>query len=193
MPLTSSQLQQLKRTNISVHGEKTQERVERLWKVASADQKQAVLELAGVIAATVYRIYRTGSISAKLAVPLAQVLNVSPFYLTGEADEPGECSITALRELLLKHGYKKLVAEANLKRPYKRQQLPAEEAPAVPEPVVEVEPEATALLAPLLPPNSEALTEDDFNLLLHALNIQAKAGIASAKDKLNQIMLILLT
>jgi len=185
-------IQQLKQSNISVDGDKTKERVEKLWKAAAAEQKDAVLELAGVIAATVYRIYRTGSISAKMAVPLAQTLNVNPFYLTGEEDEPIEFSDDALRKLLLKHGYQKIVAEANLKRPYKRQQPPTEEAPTVPQTIVEVEPEATALLSPQLPPNSDSLVSDDLRLLLDALNIRAKAGITEAKEKLAQIKSLLL-
>ena len=130
--------------------------------------------------------------SAKLAVPLAQPLNVDPFFLTGEVDEPGECTDALLRKLLLKHGYKKIVEEANLKRPYTRQQVPAEEAPTAQE-AVEVEPEAVTLLAPQLSPDSDALTLDDLNLLLEALSIQAKAGIATAKEKLVQLRSLLLT
>ena len=190
--LNASQVQQLKQSNISTDGDATRERVEKLWKAAAAEQKQAVLELADVVSATIYRVYKTGSLSAKLAVPLAQVLNINPFYLTGEADKPGECSEVALRELLLKHGYKKIVAEANLKRPYTKQQQQTEEPPAA-SAEVEIEPEVVVALAPQLPPNSDALTGDDLHLLLNALNIQAKAGIASAKDKLNHIKLILLT
>jgi len=185
-------IQQLKQSNISVDGDKTKEHVEKLWKAATAEQKEAILEQAGVIAATIYRVYRTGSISAKLAVPLAQVLNVDPFYLIGQEDEPGEFSDEALRKLLLKHGYKKIIEEANLKRPYKRQPTPTEDALAATEAIVEVEDEAVALLTPQLPPNSDALTDDDLNLLLNALTIQAKAGIATAKEKLAQIKLLLL-
>ena len=189
--LSAELIQKLKQTNISENGDKTKERVERLWKAASAEQKKEVLELADVITATVYRIYRTGSISAKLAVPLAQVLNLDPFYFAGEVDEPGECSDAALRKLLLQHGYSKIVEEANLKRPYTRQQPAAAAAPDN----IEVEPEAEALLAPppQLPPNSDTLVEADYQLLFQALYIQNKAGIPSAKDKLAQIHLMLLS
>ena len=180
--LEANHIQQLKQTNISVDGGKTKGRVEKLWKSATAEQKKTVLELADVIAATIYRVFRTGSISAKLAVPLAQALNRDPFYLTGEADEPGECTDALLRKLLLKHNYKNIVAEANLKRPYERRYEPAEEA----------ESEVSLPLTPPLPPDSGALTADDLHLLLHALTIQAKAGIAAAKEKLAQIKLLLL-
>ena len=198
--LSAEFIQKLKQSNISVNKDKTKDRVERLWKSATADQKQAVLELAGVITATVYRIYRTGSISAKLAVPLAQALNVSPLYLTGEVDEPGECSVTALRKLLLKHGYKKLVEKANLKRPYQRKETTADIKPTAPADSaesVEIESEAAMLLAQpqvqSLPPNSETLVEADYQVLFHSLCIQNKAGISTAREKLEQIHLILLS
>ena len=183
---------QLKQSNISADGDKTKERVEKLWKAAAAEQKEAVLAQADVVAATIYRVYRTGCISAKLAVPLAQTLNVNPFYLTGQDDDPGEYSDSQLRKLLMNHGYELIVKAANLKRPYERKQPPAEETPAITETVVEVEPEATALLLPQLPPNSDSLDPDDLRLLLDALNIRAKAGISEAKEKLAQIRVLLL-
>jgi len=195
--LNSEQIQKLKQTNISVDGDKTRERVESLWKGASNARKQEILETADVVAATFYRVYRTGSVSAKLTVPLAQVLNVNPFYITGELDEPGEFSDNDLRRLLLKHGYRAILAEANLKRPYTRQakeEEPAAEAEAAPEeaaPVVEAEAEAAPAVE--MPPDSEKITEDDMVILLRGLAIQGKAGIPAAKDKFASLKALLLT
>ena len=45
------------------------------------------MALADVALSTVQRAYKTGSLSAKLAVTLAQVLKADPFYLTAETDE----------------------------------------------------------------------------------------------------------
>jgi hypothetical protein len=109
--LTSENIQSLKQTNISTDGAKTKERTEALWKAAKPAQKQDIRELAGVVAASVYRVYNTGSISAKLAIAFAQVLNISPFYLAGEADEPGAFAEADLLRLLEQHGYKKLLAD----------------------------------------------------------------------------------
>ena len=200
MPLTATQLQQLKRTNISVDSEKTRQRAEQLWKAQKIKRKQAVLALADSTSQTVYRIYNQGGISIKMSLALAQELNVSPHYLTGAVDVPGEFTDEAMRELLRKHGYKALLAELQPaekeKSSYKKREKPAdaEEALAASEVTLESQPEAPLLApVPALPPNSEALTEDDFKLLFHALNIQAKAGIASTKEKFAQIRLVLLT
>jgi len=205
--LTAENIQSLKQTNISVDGEKTKERVEALWKAAKGAEKQAIRELANVVAATVYRIYNTGSISAKLAIAFAQVLNVSPFYLTGEADEPGAFSEADLLRLLEQQGYKKLLAEITPpaeeaekpKRKYTRRQKPeAEEASAVEEhvpmtdeEVAEAVEEALAAMPPAEPVN--ILPEEDLQALLHALVIRANATAAGAAGKLAQVQEILLS
>jgi len=191
--LGPAQIEQLKRTNISVDGPKTQERVEALWKAASAEKKQAILDLAGVIAATVYRAYRTGSISIKLAISIAQTLNINPSYLTGEVDGPGEFSDGLLRELLLKHKYNRIVAEAGLKRSYKRHETAEEPADAPTETEV-AEPEAkeASQPAPQAPVSAE-LTIEEIYVLLQRVMIKSKAGIPTAKDQLEQVKLILLS
>jgi hypothetical protein len=43
-----------------------------------------------------------------------------------------------------------------------------------------------------LPPCSDTLTAEDFQNLIFALYVQAKAGIASSKEKLEQIKRIML-
>ena len=191
--LTTAQLQQLKRINISIDGPKTQERVEALWKTAPTEQKQAILDLASVIAATVYRAYRTGSISIKLVISFAQTLMINPFYLTGEVDEPGEFSDGSLRELLLKYKYNKIVAEAGLKRSYKRNEIVdiAADAPKETE-VAEPEAEEASQPAPQAPVSAE-LTIEEIYVLLQRVMIKSKAGIPTAKDQLEQVKQILLS
>ena len=198
--LDAKHIQQLKQSDISKNAEKTKERVGRIWKAATAEQKSTVLELAGVISATVYRIYRTGSISAKLTVSLAQVFNLSPLYFTGATDNLGECSDTTLRKLLLELGYKKLVADANLKRAYHRKNPTADATPVAPileSDGVDINPEATTLLfvqqTQQVPPDCGALVETDYQVLFQALHIQLKAGIPTAREKLAQIYAILLS
>ncbi len=108
---TQAIIQKLKQNNISTDTEKTKQRANDVWKAASRESQNAILSLAGVARTTVQRAYKTGSISAKLVVPMAQELNISPLYLTGEADEPGECSEALLKELLQDHKYDKLLEE----------------------------------------------------------------------------------
>jgi len=196
--LNTSQLQQLKRTNISKDTEKTKQRVTELWQGLKIKQKQAIRALADITAQPIYRTQETGTISARLTLALAQTLGVSPLYITGEVDEPGECTDVAIRDLLLKHGYRTLVAEIELpeekpaKRKYTRRAqpevvdmesiedvAPAEEIPAAPE--------------VQLPPGSDTLTAEDLQQLVFALYVQAKAGITASKEKLDQIKLIILS
>ena len=108
----TSIIQKLKRTNISVDANKTKERMELTWKSASNADKRTVENLAGVKRQTLYRIYNTGAISAKLACAAAQTLGVNPYYLTGETDENDGCTDAVLIDFLRTKGYDDLLLEA---------------------------------------------------------------------------------
>ena len=116
-------------------------------------------------------------------IAISQVLNVSPFFITSESDERGAFSGEALRDLLLKHKYRELVASLELpekkNRPAKAEetatQSMAEEAPAAeetvkqkrkytrkPKPVAEeaaTKPEAEAEAVPEPEPQPEPVPE----------------------------------
>jgi len=109
--LSDTVIQKMKRTNISADPEKTKQRVEELWKGAAKDEKTAVEKLAGVERSTIARIYKRGSISAKLAVALSQTLNADPAYLAGESEVRGEYTGEALQSFLEKHNYAELLLE----------------------------------------------------------------------------------
>lgn len=197
-------IQKLKKSNVSRDGEKTKSRFQQLWKDASKDQKAKVLEDADIVRATIYRIYNTGAISAKIVVAASQAFNISPYYITGEADEPGEYSLDAAKAFLIGLGYEKLV----------RAQLP--EAPAkqkrsrAVKPVVENEPESvqeTEIAAeaedaadipcvcescePSEPEAAPSLEEEEIILLLRALAIRSKVN-PSAKKTLDGIIAALM-
>ena len=190
--ITLALIQQLKQSNISKDGPKTSGRVQEIWKAASAAQKQAVCDLSGSAKATVYRIFKTGGISAKLALALSQVLNLDPRYLTGEADDRGEYVEADVAKFLSRLGYDKLlseqekaarVAQREIARQKKEAPAPAaEEAPAAVE-------EKPALKEA---PANEIVTNADILVLLQALEIRAKAGIPEAKQLLGQIKILLL-
>jgi len=190
--ITLALIQQLKQSNISKDGPKTSARVQEIWKAASAAQKQAVCDLSGSAKATVYRIFKTGGISAKLALALSQVLNLDPRYLTGEADDRGEYVEADVAKFLSRLGYDKLlseqekaarVAQREIARQKKEAPAPAaEEAPAAVE-------EKPALKEA---PANEIVTNADILVLLQALEIRAKAGIPEAKQLLGQIKILLL-
>jgi hypothetical protein len=178
---TKEFIQKLKQSNISVDAEKTKQRVREVWKAASRAQQNAILAVAGVKRTTLQRAYTTGNISAKLAVPIAQTLNLSPHYLTGVVDEAGEYSDILLIELLRKHKYTKLLKEIAENAPVKRQhQKPESQTDAVSdEPVWE-----TAALA-------GDLTEEEIVILVKSLLLKARAGgkYASAADQLKVLLL----
>jgi hypothetical protein len=193
--ITLALIQQLKQSNISKDGPKTSARVQEIWKAASAAQKQAVCDLSGSAKATVYRIFKTGGVSAKLALALSQVLDLDPRYLTGEVDDSGAYVEADVAKFLSRLGYDKLlsdqekaarVAQRELARQKKEAAAPAavtEEAPAV----------VAAEEKPVLKeaPANEIVTNADILVLLQALEIRAKAGIPEAKQLLGQIKILL--
>jgi len=191
MPISADQLQQLKRTNISQDAEKTKQRVEELLRPAKIALKKEIRELAGITSQVFHNIYSNGNLSIKTVLAIAQTLNINPFYLTGEADEPGRCTDARIRELLLKHGYREFVASIELPEARQAKAIPTpEEAPVkVPDAQEAPEEEPLPQAAPALPSGSDTLTVEDLQQLIYALCIQAKAGIANAKEKLDQIKL----
>lgn len=104
-------LKPLKQSNISVDKEKTKQRARESFARASNKDKNAIQQLAGIGRHAIYRAYTTGSIGAKLAVAFAQIMDINPRYLTGESDEPGECSDEIVRGFLTAHGYENFFAE----------------------------------------------------------------------------------
>ena len=215
--LSASLIQQLKRVNISKDAEKTKQRFEELWKAASASDKSMIEEQAGVARNTLYRIYNTGSITPKIVVSTSQVLNVNPYYLTGEADETGETSDDVLREFLNGLGYQELLAKADkeqkVRKPRKKRE-PKALSPSIsettmynrtaeevldvnqsPESYGEVEnpePEVSCEIAASKPFFDE-FSEDDIILLLRSVKIRAKAGVADAAKQAEDLKKILLS
>jgi len=205
--ITTAQLKSLKQNDISADAEKTKARAEQLWKAQKNATKNDLVAFAGCSPATVHRIYKTGSIHIKLALAFGQVLNVNPYYLTGEADEPGEFTEALLLQILEQHGYKQLAEEiappapaaeevVKPKRKYTRKAMPVEEAAPVPEPEPEPqpepEPEPVADEEPA-PGADIDLPEEDLQALLHTLVILDRAGIAAAKEKLTRVKGILVS
>jgi len=183
-------IQQLKQSNISKDGTKTGKRVQELWKGATADSKAAVCELAGSAKATVYRIFKTGGISAKLAIALAQVLGVNPRYLTGEADEPGVYSEADAADFLSRLGYEKLLAEQE--KAVRRATREAARLKKEAEAAAAQEPDAEEKPVVKEAPVGEIVTNEDILILLQALEVRAKAGNPDARQLLGQIKILLL-
>jgi hypothetical protein len=195
---TEEIIRQLKQVNISTDAETTQTRLYGIWKKTPKDKRDKILSLAGVALATVQRAYKTGSISAKLAAPIAQVLNINPFFLTGESDAVGECTSELLGELLRKHGYKKLLAQyevsekARINREKREQKrLAAEQEAAEAEAEADETNDVPGEIA-IDEAAIEGLTEEDLLLLLKAILLRAKSGGKNAETA-KKIKLLLLS
>lgn len=208
----SAVIKQLKQTNISADAAKTKERVSALWKSASSADKKEVTKLADIATSTVYRVTSTGSLSAKIAYALAQVLRENPFYLTAETDERGDFSEDVLSDFLTAHGYSAVAREA--KRTRRRapagtrrgrgkaaqpKTAPEGESEAAGESDAEGEPEIEiieVLTAPEEETASETtaaeLTDADVLTLFHALKLKAVCAIPGAADALEKLYALLL-
>jgi len=202
--LDSEFIKQLKQTNISIDSEKTAQRVNELWKSAKNAQKRAVTELTGGGLAPIYRIYNTGHISAKLGLPLAQVLGVSPFYLSAETDDPGSFDEDTLREFLKTHGYDDLAQGLEpQKRPSASRTRRAKPIATEPEqadaeePKVELEPELEVFILEAedetpAPEFAVELDDSDILTLIHSLRLRAACGVTEAAAGLKKLYAILL-
>jgi len=190
--LTAEQIQgaKLKRTNVSVNAEATKQRAEELLRHAKIATKKAIRELADISPQVFHSIYSKGSISIRMVIAVSQTLNVNPFFLTGEADEPGEFSDEALRALLMKHKYRDLAASLGLSE--KRKRRAKLEEPAAVDAPAEVSIAAPPPAEPQLPPGNDTVDEADLHLLIRAVAIKAKAGIPAAKERMDQIKRLLL-
>lgn len=187
--LNTASVQQLKQSNISVDNAKTRERIKECYNTATRAQKHEIVSLSGQNRNSLYRAERTGTASAKLILPLAQVMNVSPFYLTGESDDKDRFSDAILLKFLKQYGYKRIISGLE-NPPAKRQRASsAQTEQKVPETVAEPEPELTDGITmtitfedtPALKAAAEALTCEEANQLLAALILRAKAGGSAAQ------------
>ena len=200
--ITESLIRQLKQVNVSKDAEKTKQRTSEAWKTASKDAQEAILALSGLARSSVQRAYKLGSISAKIVVAFAHVLNLDPFYLTGEADDRGVCSEELLRSFLSSRGYAKLLPEQIEVKPKRRRRakqkpaeqaepVPAQDTPVVAETVADTAADAAQQEEPAecvcAAPETEVIdaetqafidnaTEDEIILLVKSILLREKAG-----------------
>ena len=217
MMITEDLIRQLKQVNVSKDVEKTKQRASEAWKAASKDARETILTLTNLALSSIQRAYKSGSISAKIVVAFAQVLNLDPLYLTGEADEKGACSEELLRAFLSDHGYQKLLPEPEQAKPKRRRQskpkaseqtetvpapeaAPTTETSAAPEMSSAQSEESAEVLSEAQEPAPiceetqaflDSVTEDEIMLLVKTVLLRAKAGGKHA-EKAQQLKLFLL-
>jgi transcriptional regulator with XRE-family HTH domain len=203
--LNADQIRDLKRSNISADAEKTKVRTHDVFVGAKSVLKREILQLSGQSRSSIYRIFQTGGISAKVAVAIAQVLGINPRYLVGTADEIGTFSEELLIEFLGEYGYG-IVQQERPKRKYTRRAVQPEAAPEAENEDTDAEEEAAAEsdddvqgedpgLADVVEQTNAfiaALGEEKLQALLHALWIRAEANVPRAQTKLTRVGAILL-
>jgi len=101
-------IKEIKQNDVSKDKEKTKSRVKEIWMPLEKSKREEVFALSGITKFTVQRTYTNGNISAKLAVVMAQVLKIDPYYLTGDVDEQQVYSDDLLVQFLKDKGYGKL-------------------------------------------------------------------------------------
>jgi len=188
-------IKKLKQTNISEDTDKTKVRVHQLWKASTKAQKQAVEEAAGISRATIYRVYKTGSVSAKLVAPMAYNFNVDPNYLIGKSDTAGECTDEILNEFLKDLGYGKLLASEPIKAKKRKEKTFNTTTDTTTGTTKKAEKQESAELsfaaAPSIKP--EELTLADLHLLMQSLLLREKAGVEDAVNKAARLRALLLS
>lgn len=175
--LTAETIQSMGRKNVSANADLTMQRTKEVLKAAKRKQQSEIDALTGLKRVSVNRVYATGTITAKVAVAIGQVLNVNPFYLTGEVEERGAYTNDVLVSFLTTKGHPKL-AKAVVKK--------QKDAGTAAEPVNAADAPAKSETAPLFPAAFSKSTEmdaaaadlsvEDAQFLVAALYIRAKAG-----------------
>ncbi|MDR0273005.1 MAG: hypothetical protein LBI27_06780, partial [Clostridiales bacterium] len=112
----------LKKNNISENAEATMQRIKEVWAPLKKPVRDQILALADMKKVSVERAYKTGGASAKVIISIAQILDIDPLYLMGEAKEKGTFNNDRVIKLLQRLGYdvdnriigrrRKLAAEA---------------------------------------------------------------------------------
>ncbi len=173
--ITKEIISRLKRTDVSKDEEKTMFRVKNEFLPLRNKQKAEIIELTGLKRTSIYRVFREGSISAKIALAMAQCLNITPYYFTGETDEKDPLTDALAVSFLNEKGYK-VLAERLMNQITRTNKQPA---PAAPQP--------NALLtsaftnSPELSEAASYLREEDAVTLLRGLLIRGRVGGEAAQ------------
>ena len=218
--ITQTCIQQVKKfSNISVDAEKTKERFERLWKTSSPSAKNTLQELADVGRNTIYRVYETGVISARLLTAASQVTNVNPYYIIGETDEDNGSSDEIMTKFLHQHGYPNFKMESDIlterqrtsktkaKKGSKSEPTIKEDTPTIT--IVEEEPTMKitmkeningkadnipiSQIKPVIPSFLTDFDESKVILLIRGIIIRAEEGVPSAIKQVEELGKILLS
>ena len=182
----------LKRTGVSHNPELTLKRVNAAWDRASLGNQQEILSLASAPYYTMYRVRKTGAITAKVALAIAQVLNIDPYYIVGDTDINSGYSEETAEKFLTELGYGEAIQSYHQARPGTWTETEKADAPAVAAPTEEP---ATAAIIPELSTQAamQTLREEEMITLFRGLMIKAGLGKPQAVDAMIKITEMLLS
>ena len=194
-------IKKLKQSNISTTPKKTAERVRSIWRPLGRNTRNEILVLADVKKPSIERAYKTGNISAKILVSMAQVLQIDPLYILGTVDEQRPFESDLLIEFLKAHNYDVSKRNLTTTRKHKSSETASDELLSSDEvdcSVCQAQPNLSPMLEQLsvffgedVKNKLEYLQDDDMHAMLASLLVQA--GINEAKqDRLAIIKYLLL-
>jgi len=199
--ITAEQLRELKKGNLTVNAEKSKARIPDAFKSATKVQKDEIVNATGLNANAFYAVSKSGAASPKVVLSLAQIMNISPYYLTGEIDEKETCDAAHLAEFFKKCSSGKEAKKSD--KPAVVKEKPAKEkAVAVKEKAVTVKAKAveaapapkkekTVTAKPVKAAKSNKIDDEAYLLLLKAIAVRAKFG-GAAKETYDEIVALLL-
>jgi len=190
--ITAEQLQALKKGNASVDAEKTKVRIPNAFKSASKTQKDEIIKMTGLSANTFYGVSRSGTASPRVVLSLSQILNISPYYLTGEIDEKEPCDASHLAEFFKKckgdKGKKASKPVTIKEKPAKTVKSVKKPDKSVPVPNKDVTVKVKSVVKAAKPVK---IDDESYLLLLKAVAVRAKFG-GDATETYNKIISLLL-
>jgi len=215
--ITAEQLRELKKGNLTVNADKSKSRIPDAFKSATKAQKDEIVNATGLNANAFYAVSKSGAASPKVVLSLAQILNISPYYLIGEIDEKETCDAVHLAELFKKCSggkVKKSDKPAVVKeKPAKEKIVAVKEKPAKEKAVavkektanekpVAVKPKAdkpapapkkekAEKAKPVKAAKSNKIDDEAYLLLLKAVAVRAKFG-GTAKETYDEIVALLI-
>ena len=150
-----------------------------LFKAASKTEKASIESMSGLGRATMYKAIGTGNLSAKLAVAIAQTLNVNPFFLTGESGDRGACSDKIIRDFLIgkDKAYEKLFAGTKPGRKPRAAKPAAATPTSVSEPPQQPVAEDPAGMPEFVNQFIDGMTEEQMITLMRSILLRAGSGV----------------
>ena len=194
-------IKKLKQSNISTTPEKTAARIRAIWRPLAKNKRAEILTLADVKKPSIERAYKTGNVSAKILISMAQVLEMDPHYILGTLEQARPFENELLVDFLKEFNYD--VSKRNLTTTRKRKDAEAINDDALSNDesdcnVYQAQPNLTAIADQLATYFNEDvknkladLTDDDLFAMLDSLLVQASINDAK-QNHLNIIKYLLL-